>query len=208
MRMFAPFLISCLLLVAPAKAQEGEYAEILLGLLHPGDAEAMAGWEETLAGHLKTLRTEREETLDADAADTIETLVATERLAFTVGELEGDWRVRSLQTDGLGAYVYQFFPASIAPEALAMIFDKNSGSQRHRGVLAQWDEETVFFAGAMYYHYDVPRLYSTMMADAVTPDLREHDAIAQIHKIGENHFLMAFAPRDGEHFRFYEIVAR
>jgi hypothetical protein len=43
-----------------------------------------------------------------------------------------------------------------------------------------------------------------MTPGEATDEQREFDAVAEIYKIGENHFLMAFAP-NANRFRLYEI---
>lgn len=206
-----PALIALFLTLAAPNAMaetdaERSYAETLMGLLHPEDADLAGDWQERLEIRLAALEEERAETLDAGAVAELRDRVAADRQPFEIDDLIGDWHMRSIQVDDLGVYAYQYFPARIYPEAQALIFDKNSGSQRHRGVLAQRDDGTVFFVGALYYANEPPRLYSTMMVDETTPQLRAYDAVAELHKIGEDHFLMAFAaPEPAPRFRFYEI---
>ncbi|WMT87239.1 DUF4893 domain-containing protein [Pelagibacterium sp. 26DY04] len=195
-----------LALVSPALAQDSRgYAKSLFAQLHPEDQTLAQGWREGLAARLDQLAGTSEDPEILGALPQFQTLIDAEPIAFHIAELEGDWRMRSLQATELGAFVYPYFPARIYPEGQALIFDKASGSQRHRGMLAQADDMTVFFVGALYYGYEAPRLYSTMMAGEITPEQREFDAVAEIQKIGENHFVMAFAPEDGGRFRLYEI---
>lgn len=194
-------------LAFPALGQESpDYAKHLLAQLHPGDQTLAEGWREALQLRLDGLAQTSDDPETLDSLADFQALIDAEPIAFDISELEGEWRMRSLQATELGAFIYQYFPARIYPEAQALIFDKNSGSQRHRGMLAQRDDMTVFFVGALYYGDEAPRLYSTMTSGEITPEQREFDAVAEINKIGENHFVMAFAPEDGGRFRLYEIT--
>lgn len=204
--LFTVFFV--LVLALPAFAQtpgSGGYAKDLFGQLHPEDQGLARGWQD----HLQDVLTEIAKTSDdpesIDSIDEFERLIAAPHLPFSIGELDGNWRMRSLQATDLGAFIYQYFPARIYPQAQAHVLDKNTGSQRHYGFMAQLDDTTVFFVGALYYGYESPRFYSSMAGVDTTPEQREFDAVAEIYKIGENHFLMAFAPRDNR-ARLYEII--
>jgi hypothetical protein len=188
-------------LAMPAMAQTQQwspYFKTLVKTLPEGSYEAFEGWEEALRAHLADMLEEHGGDENAEAA--------LPRMDFeSDDELIGNWRVRSLQSDALGAYVYNWFPARIYREAQALVFDKHSGSQRHRGLMARASDDTVFFAGALYYDYQTPRLHSAFMdqtaAREVDPEL---DATALIHKLGPDHFLMVF-DHEPNRFRFYEI---
>lgn len=202
-------LFSLAVLLAPSLAAAQETAErtpyykTLIGTLHPGDETAMEGTEERIRAALENVRANSDDPESLAAVAEMEALLDHERIPFSANnELVGSWRVRSLQVDGLGAYAYAYFPARIYPEAQALVFDKDSGSQRHRGLMAQADPETVFFAGALYYGYESARMYSNH-TDADNTD-RDMDAIAEIYKLGEAHYLMVFAT-EGGYGRLYEI---
>lgn len=70
--------------------------------------------------------------------------------------------------------------------------------------MAQLDDETVFFVGALYYGYEAPRVYSAMSDGGATEEQRAFDAVAEIYKIAEDHYLMAFGNTD-DRYRLYEI---
>ena len=184
--------------------ETGGYAKTLFGQLYPEDQSLAEGWKTGLQGLLDELEDSSDDSETLDSIPEFQQLIDAEHAPFSIAELEGSWRMRSLQATDYGAFIYQYFPARIYPEGQAMFFDKNSGSQRNRGLMAQLDAETVFFAGALYYGYEGPRLYSAMTAGEVTEEQRDFDAVAEIYKIGENHFLMAFAPTENR-FRLYEI---
>ena len=195
-------------LVGPASAETeepraGGYGKELFSQLYPEDQGLAQGWQEGLSQLLDRLEDSSDPETRAAIPD-FRALIAASHEPFEIAELDGDWRMRSLQATDYGAFPYQYFPARIYPEGQAMVFDKNTGSQRHRGFVAQLDDETVFFVGALYYGYEGPRIYSAMSVGEPTPEQREFDAVAEIYKIGENHFLMAFRPEENR-FRLYEI---
>ncbi len=184
--------------------QTSPYFKTLLKSLPEGSYEAHQGWEAALRAHLKSMLEEHDDAENRAAVETIMDLVNTPRIAFeSEEELIGDWRVRSLQADPLGAYVYSWFPARIYREGQALVFDKDSGSQRHRGLMARVTEDSVFFAGALYYGYEEPRLHSAHMALEADAD-PERDTTAIIYKLAHQHYLMVF-DHGQERFRFYEI---
>lgn len=181
------------------------YAEILMDTLLPEDRTIDFQWEDALRERLAAVETEYPDEQNLDSIAQIRELIDRPRVKFdSRAELSGQWRVRSMQADDLGAYVYDWFPARIFTEAQALVFDKYSGSQRHRGLMAQIDEDRVFFAGALYYGYEEPRMYSGHMDQGAANADRDFDTTALIYKVGPDHFLMAFAPKDGRH-RLYEI---
>lgn len=200
-------LILVVVFAFPASAQAPEAdggADWLIDLLHPQDQGLAGDWQPQITKFLDRLWQDPPQFAYLDDIDQFPPLIAAEHLDFDIAELEGNWRVRSLQASELGTIAYQYFPARIFYEARAMVFSKNSGSQRHQGMMGQLDDSTVLFIGSMYYGYEEPRLYSTMMTGEVSDQQREFDAVAEIYKIGEDHFLMAFAPREN-YYRFYEM---
>lgn len=200
-------LLFALVFALPGHAETPDlegYSAQLFEQLHPEDQSLAEGWQTGLAKQLDLLEDDPEEFVVLDSIDEIRELIAAEHQPFSIEELDGNWRMRSLQASDLGAIAYQYFPARIYPAGEAYFFDKNTGSQRHRGLMAQLDEDTVFFVGALYYGYETPRLYSSQMVGETTPQQREFDAVAEIYKIGDDHFLMAFAPKN-DSYRLYEI---
>lgn len=208
-RQIAPLLLALSLAAAPLAASEepsgSPYFKTLYQSLPEGTYEALSGWEDALHAHLDALLDEHGSTDNAAAAREILELTDAPRIDFdSEDELIGDWRVRSLQADGLGVYAYSWFPARIYREGQALVFDKASGSQRHRGLMALASKDAVFFAGALYYGYEEPRMHSAHMAPGVDAD-PAMDATALIHKLGPDHYLMVF-DHDPGRFRFYEIA--
>lgn len=210
-RSIALALMGLMLLTMPALAQTqapqwSPYFKTLVKLLPEGSFEALDGWEEALRVHLKEMLAEHDDAENRQYAAEILDLATAPRIAFdSEDELIGNWRVRSLQSDELGAYAYAYFPARIYREAQALVFDKDSGSQRHRGLMAKASDDTVFFAGALYYTYQSPRMHSALMDPTAARDADpEQDATALIHKLGPEHYLMVFN-YEPNRFRFNEI---
>jgi hypothetical protein len=203
MALLAVLAMSALPVFAQMSGQS-PYFKTLHKSLPEGSYETLEGWEEALRAHLATLLEEHGDAENRASVAEILALADAPRIEMeSDDELVGNWRVRSLQTDGLGAYVYSYFPARIYPEGQALVFDKDSGSQRHRGLMARATPGTVFFAGALYYGYQEPRLHSAHMAPGADAD-PAYDALAMIYKLGPGHYLMAF-DYDPQRFRFYDI---
>ena len=204
-RLIAPLFLALSLAGSPLAASEelagSPYFETLSRSLPEGSYEALSGWEDALHALLE----EHDSPDNAAAAREILELANAPRIDFDgEDELIGDWRVRSLQADGLGVYAYAWFPARIYREGQALVFDKASGSQRHRGLMALASKDTVFFAGALYYGYEEPRMHSAHMDPGADID-PAMDATALIYKLGPDHYLMVFNHDPGR-FRFYEIA--
>lgn len=182
----------------------GDAAKALFAELYVEDQSLAGAWAQGLLDLLDDLENTIDDQDSLDAIPQFENLIGATRQTFSITDLEGDWRMRSYQATDYGAFIYPFFPARIFTEGRSTVFHKNTGSQRHLGVLAQLNSETVFFVGALYYGYEDPRTYSAFSDGAVTSEQREFDAVAELYKIGNSHFLMAFAP-NGNRYRLYEI---
>lgn len=189
---------------APEQPGASPYFKTLYKSVPEGAFESAEAWEAGLRDRLKAIMAEYPDAENEAGVRDILALVDAPRLALGPEDaLVGNWQVRSLQADGLGAYTYPYFPARIYVEGQALVFDKASGSQRHRGMMARASAEAMFFAGALYYAYQSPRLHSAMMAPEADVD-PDQDELAMLYRLGEDHYLMAFAPRN-ERYRFYEM---
>ncbi|MCD7058726.1 DUF4893 domain-containing protein [Pelagibacterium xiamenense] len=188
----------------PVDAQA--YYDILADTLYADDRNAMKGWEEQLRAQLDAVAADPMDAEIAAWAREIRALLDADRLPIADdAEFLGNWRVRSMQVDDLGAFVYSWFPARVFREARALVFDKDSGSQRHRGLMAlEPNHRFYLFAGALYYGYEEERFYSAHMGEDAPNADRDMDAVARVYKLGPEHFMMAFAPDDGR-YRLYEI---
>lgn len=119
-------------------------------------------------------------------------------------ELEGEWRVRSLQVSPYGANAYPYFPCRIFSEGKALVFQKSKGSQRRQGVLGRSGDGEFLFIGASHYEGDPAPLYSGIADDSAVSD-RKKDSVGTLYRVGKDHLLILFAPRDGRR-EIYELV--
>ncbi|WP_164730609.1 DUF4893 domain-containing protein [Pelagibacterium montanilacus] len=190
---------------APAFAQDQEadppYHLALETAVGAGELDRLEGWQEALPDAVADLGEAPEQHIAEAAAQVLALVNMETRPLGDPGDIVGDWSARTLLVDGLGAYSYPYFPARIYREGRALVFDKNSGSQRHRGLMADTGQDRYLFAGALYYRDEEPRLHSAHMAGSPDP---ERDALAWVYRLAPDHYLMAFAPRGGQH-RLYEL---
>ncbi|YCM44175.1 DUF4893 domain-containing protein [Verrucomicrobiaceae bacterium 227] len=128
-------------------------------------------------------------------------LLALKRLPIQKEEeLHGDWKVRSLQAGGLGAFSYPFFKCRIFPEEKALVFHKAAGSQRRMGFLERDAPGRFLFAGAMYFSYDpAPRIYR-----GGKDEDRDRNCVAWLYKVGKDRLVMVF-PFSNERMELYEL---
>ncbi|WP_166443087.1 DUF4893 domain-containing protein [Phragmitibacter flavus] len=189
---------SILLLATQPLSASDSPIEALKNTLRPQHQNVMDDWEAKAQKILQTL-----EAKDIDQ-ESIETIAAIRKLldqprqpAPESKALIGNWRVRSLQAGGLGAYAYPFFKCTITAEARALVFHKPTGSQRKHGILARDNNTHYLFVGAAYYGYENKvRSYSAHL-DAPTEEDLQRDTIGHLYLIGKNHLLMVFSPDQG-----------
>lgn len=185
------------LMSSGVRAQDVTYYETLRGTLRPVHRQAMATWEMDAEAILKKLETKEIDAETREGIATIRGLVASERQPLAKdAALTGAWRVRSLQAGGLGAYVYPYFRCKITTEGRALVFHKNTGSQRKFGLMARAEEGHGLFVGATYYDYEKVRRYSTHLDEAGEEDLKR-DEVGHLYQLGKNHLILAFAALDG-----------
>jgi hypothetical protein len=181
---------------------EKTFAENHEATLLAEDRAALTGAEEGLRADL--LNWEATPASQA-AAVAIRKLLSLPRLQISDSSgLEGDWRVRSLQVSPYGANAYPYFPCRIFPEGEALVFQKSQGSQRRQGILGRAGDAEFLFIGASYYQGDPVPLYSGI-ADSADASDRKKDSVGTLHRVGEDHLLILFAPRDGRK-EIYELV--
>jgi len=119
-------------------------------------------------------------------------------------ELEGRCRVRSLQANDLGAYLYPWFGCNIQREAAFLVFHKPTGSQRRFALMEPEDKRSLFFLGGMYFSDEKPRGYSSDYTSEPSQDERNRDAIGLVYRIAPQHYLVAFAP-NALGYELYEL---
>lgn len=106
--------------------------------------------------------------------------------------LLGKWKVRSIQTSDLGVYAYPFFDSRFYKGTDGeIIFHKNTGSQRSKGIVGKSSEGDLLFLGATYYNDEGPTTYTTLLADP-SQGTPERDRAGKVYQLKKNHLLMIF----------------
>lgn len=129
-----------------------------------------------------------------------------ERPALPLGEIDGDWRVRSLQSDGSTVFAYPFFAARIDAGDCGHAFAKTSGSQRRSGTLypVEGDGTRLAFLGASTVNDDPPRGY-----DPARPagDQRpgEENSAGVLYRVGRSDLLMLLDAGGDGRFEVYHL---
>jgi hypothetical protein len=182
--------------VSAVKAQQAN--------LHEGEQKALATAEEALKSQLQEIKKTTQDKESIAAADDMLSVLAKPRVPITSSEeLQGHWRVRSLQTGQYGAYTYPYFKCRISTEGKDLVFHKSTGSQRRKGTLVREDENRYLFTGASYVEGDpVGRYYSAK--DNPTAEQMNQNSVGYLYKLGKGHYLMIFTP-SGANGEMYEL---
>ncbi len=186
------------LFVAGFAHAEDEAANPLREVLRPEHATALETSEADLAKQLDAIAAAETDADSQKALAEIRKLLAAPRKEIAGDKtLLGNWRVRSLQVGGLGAYAYPFFKCSITREGKSgLIFKKDTGSQRRSGLLAREGKDRYLFIGGSYYTDEAPITYSTLQDSSVKTD-PERDSAGFLYQLGESHLLLVFTSEDG-----------
>jgi hypothetical protein len=145
---------------------------------------------------------------DISAAKLLRELMTVKKLPVDPKLLLGDWRVRSLQGNSNGLYLYSFSKATIRTESSGLIFEKTSGSQHRMGRLYK-DTATnrLIFLGGIYVNGDKPQAYSAGWGkvDAFSPN--KTDTAGVLFKLNDKRMLMILDADDYDStFEVYELV--
>lgn len=182
--------------VSAVKAQQAN--------LHEGEQKALATAEEALKSQLQEIKKTTQDKESIAAADDMLSVLAKPRVPITSSEeLQGHWRVRSLQTGQYGAYTYPYFKCRISTEGKDLVFHKSTGSQRRKGTLVREDENRYLFTGAWYVEGDPVGRYHGAK-DNPTEEQLNHNSVGYLYKLGKGHYLMIFAP-SGANGEMYEV---
>ncbi len=196
-----------LLITAPASAGDQNEARDSLRLrLHAHDHRALDDWEPRLRELLQSLR-DRGADGDSEVAITaMLRLLDAPRPPLEDGEpRDGRCRVRSLQANEHGAYLYPWFACSLWQEAGRQVFHKPTGSQRRFALLEREDADRLFFLGGMYFSDEEPRGYSSSYTTDPDPATRNRDSIGWLFKRDHGQYIVAFAP-NALGFELYEMT--
>lgn len=143
---------------------------------------------------------------DDEASRDARALLERAREPLQIGEIDGDWRVRSIQLDRRQGFAYPYFDAHIAHDGTgngSHRFAKTSGSQRRSGRLYPMDGPGLAFLGASTVNDETPRSYTRIaMPEAEAPG--EHDSAGVLLRIGRAELLMVL-DADGERVELYHL---
>ena len=137
--------------------------------------------------------------------DTLELLRRAQR-PLPLGEITGQWQVRSLQMQGRDslpgfdfAHAYPYFQATIQRNGdCGYRFAKTTGSQRRSGVLYPMGAQPheLAFLGATTVNDEAPRAYD--------PQQAEHASAGRLVRIGPSELLMIL-DADTERYELYQL---
>lgn len=128
------------------------------------------------------------------------------RPALPLGDITGDWRARSLQSNLGSVFAYPDFAAEIAPDACGYAFAKTSGSQRRSGLLypVAGDDRRLAFLGASTVNEDPPRAYEPERPPS-TQRTGEENSAGVLYRIGPSELLMLLDAQDDGRFEVYHL---
>ena len=176
----------------------------------PAEAADPCDWTRiALPQHRAMVEATPQSLLDAVAAadgDVAQLRPLLERPALPLGEIDGAWRVRSLQSNLGSVFAYPYFAARIAPADCGHAFAKTTGSQRRTGVLypIAGQPDRLAFLGASTVNDDPPRGY-----DPARPagDQRpgEENSAGVLYRIGPDELLALLDARGDGRFEVYHL---
>lgn len=120
--------------------------------------------------------------------------------------LSGRWRLRSIQTNSLGVYVYPYFRADIELDAQGLRLRKAAGSQRRLGHLYPVEDapDSLVFLGGLTMNDSPQRFYSRSAKSAADGPL-DSDSAGVLQALGPDHLLLILDAASGEGFELYEM---
>jgi Domain of unknown function (DUF4893) len=144
---------------------------------------------------------------DVNAAKLLRELMPAKKQAIDPKTLLGDWRVRSLQSDGENLYLYTFFKATIRADANGIIFEKTSGSQRRMGRLYKDTTATkLIFLGGVYVNNDKPLGYSVGWSKPDATQAKPSDSVGIFYQMNSKRAMMILDTESTNEFEIYELV--
>lgn len=123
-------------------------------------------------------------------------LLTADHLDFTLLELVGYRRVRSIQVNDLGVYSYPYFSCRFRMAGDRVFFEKTSGSQRKSGYVYDNKPDSKVFLGGWSVNSDPQTVYGGPNSEA-----------GMLYKIGNDRLIMLFV-NPGRSFEIYELKKR
>lgn len=129
--------------------------------------------------------------LDDMKPEQVRKLIGRKHLPVSDRELLGIRRVRSIQVNDLGIFVYPFFDCRFTKQDGSVYFRKTAGSQRKNGTLYRKDATTLYFLGAWSICEDPTVEYGL--------DHSDRSLVGAMYKTGPSSYIMLF---EGEIYEF------
>ena len=175
----------------------------------PPSVDACDWTQIILPGHRGMIEATPQGLLDAitNAKDDVAELrPLLERPALPLGRIDGNWRVRSLQSNFGSIFAYPYFAARIDTADCGHTFAKTTGSQRRTGVLypIDGDDTRLAFLGASTVNDDPPRDYDPSRP-AGDQRSGEENSAGVLYRIGANELLMLLDARGDGRFEVYHL---
>lgn len=127
-------------------------------------------------------------------------------LPIESAQLLGSWRVRSIQTNTLGVYVYPYFRGEIERSEAGLVLRKFTGSQRRLGHLYPVLDapESMVFLGGLTVN-DSPQLPYSRSPAGLASQPAETDSAGVLSVLAPGRLLLILDARWGEGFELYEL---
>lgn len=124
-----------------------------------------------------------------------------------LGDIAGQWQVRSIQLHDDFAYEYPYFKARIGRERCGWTVAKTTGSQRRNGVLlgTAGEQHALAFLGGSTVNDDPVRAYSRI-ADPNAQVAAESDSTGRLVRFGRRELLLILDVEQGRGgFELYHL---
>lgn len=125
-----------------------------------------------------------------------------------LGDIQGAWRVRSIQVGRTDAYAYPYFAGRIDRSACGFRFSKTRGSQRRHGLLLPMadDDRALAFLGAATVNDDPTRPYgpdNRLLSEPAGPD-GPVNSVGRLLRVGP-HTLLILLDANDNGFELYRL---
>lgn len=176
----------------PAKALEESYVNpSLRGTILHDDYDALVMCKEKALDILSTLG-------DSDYGiknrKAVKKLLSQEEQEISLEDLHGHHRVRSIQVNNSGIFIYPFFACRFTEKDGKPFFEKTAGSQRKSGFIYANKPTSMIFLGGWSVNDEPQTEYGSLNSVAGT-----------LYKINENKLIMLFV-RPYRDFEIYEFT--
>lgn len=155
--------------------------------------------------------------IDADPEDMADEVSSLNEARFLLdsashplplGDIQGTWRMKSIQAGRTGAYAYPYFSGHIERTACGYHFSKTSGSQRRNGELLPMpgSDTALAFLGTFTVNDDPTRPYgpdNRLLGEPAGPQ-GPANSVGRLLRIGP-HTLVMILDADDKGFELYRL---